>query len=235
MPTTRWTLVQAMGPGGDPQDAQRALEALCRDYWLPIYAFIRSWGHRAHDAEGLTQAFLVSFIKRDSFANASKENGRFRSWILASLKHFLLNDRRHQGRLKRGGGAVHLSIDRDLGEAWLESSRVDGDTPEAIFERRWAAGLIERALEKLEAICGQDGRERHYELLLPIIAGMDDRGGYAEAAETLGISEGAARMAVFRMRKRLVALVREEVATTVNSAEEIDAELAHFYRTFQEG
>lgn len=235
MPTTRWTLVQAVGPEGDPQDRQRALEILCRDYWLPIYAYIRSWGCGVHDAEDLTQSFLAAFIKRDSFTNASKEEGRFRSWLLASLKHFLLEDRRNRSRLKRGGGVVHVSIDRDLGEAWLESSHVDGDTPEAIFERRWAAGLLERALEGLEGICRRDGRERHYEVLLPIIAGIDDRGGYAEAAETLGISEGAARMAAFRMRKRLGTLVREEVAATLASAEEIDDELAHFYRAFQRG
>ena len=233
MPTTQWTLVQAAGAGAAQTDRQRALEILSRDYWPAIYSYIRTWGHSPPEAEDLTQSFLSAFIERDSFADASQQDGKFRSWLLAALKNFLLADRRDRNRLKRGGGAAHLSIDRDLGEAWLESSQVDGDTPETVFERRWAAGILERALNRLEEICAREGRDKQYEILMPLIAGMDERGGYAAAAAELEIGEGAARMAAFRLRKRLCALVREEVATTVATSADIEEELEHFFSAFR--
>jgi RNA polymerase sigma-70 factor (ECF subfamily) len=233
MPTTRWTLVRAAGAGAPETDRQRALEVLSRDYWSAIYAYARAWGHGPADAEDATQSFLINFIARDSFAGAAPEGGRFRSWLLASLKHFLLAAQRDRNRLKRGGGRVHVSIDRDLGEAWLDESRTDGETPETIFERRWAAGLLERALGRLEASMRREGKEEVFEVLLPLVAGMDDRVGYADAATRLGLSEGAARVAAFRLRRRLRAYVREEVAATVSGPEEIDDELAHIFSAFQ--
>ena len=233
MPTTRWTLVRAAGSDAEPSERRRALELLSRDYWLPIYSFIRIWGHPPEEAEDLTQSFLVSFIERDSFDDAGVANGKFRTWLLAALKNFLLNDKRDRSRLKRGGGAAHLSIDRDLGESWLENSRVDGDSPDTIFERHWAAGILERCLSRLEERYRQEGKERYFEVLMPLIAGSDERGGYARAGAELELTEGSARSGAFRIRKRLRALVRDEVAATVAEAEDLDTEIEHFYAIFR--
>ncbi len=233
MPTTRWTLVRAAGAGAQETDRRRALEILSRDYWPAIYTYARMWGHSPADAEDTTQSFLVDFIARDSFDVPGPESGRFRSWLLAALKHFLIAARRDENRIKRGGGVSHVSIDRDLGETWLAEARADGDTPETVFERRWAAGLLERALRRLEELCRREGREQLHEVLLPLMAGMDDRSNYARAAAELGITEGAARIAAFRLRGRLRTLIREEVAATVEADADIDAELAHFFSVFQ--
>jgi RNA polymerase sigma factor (sigma-70 family) len=233
MPTTRWTLVEAAGSDASSCDRRKALEILSQDYWRPIYTFIRKWGHQPEDAEDLTQSFLISFIERNSFDGAAAENGKFRTWLLASLKNYLLSDKRDRNRLKRGGGATHLSIDRDLGESWLESCQADGHSPESIFEQQWAASILERALARLEALCKRDGREHQFEVLMPLIAGTEERGGYTPAAQALNLTEGSTRSAVFRLRKRLRALVRDEVAATVASKEDLDEEIEQFFSAFR--
>jgi RNA polymerase sigma-70 factor (ECF subfamily) len=233
MPTTRWTLVRAAGADAQPSDQRKALEVLSQDYWPSIYSFIRTWGHAPEEAEDLTQSFLVSFIERNSFEGASAANGKFRAWLLAALKNFLRSDHRDRNRLKRGGGAAHLSIDRDLGEAWLETSSADGDSPERVFERQWAAGILERALRRLEEVGRQEGKGDQIAVLMPLIAGTEERGGYARAAEQIGLTEGSTRSAVFRLRKRLRAIVRDEVAATVASSEDLDEEIEHFLAAFR--
>ena len=230
MPTTRWSILQAVL--GDGTQRQEALGLFARDYWPAIYAFARKKGHRPADAEDITQSFLLDLIERDSFTGLAEGQGRFRSWLLACLHNFLRNDWRNQKRLKRGGGLTPVSIDRELGEAWLESFASDEASPDLIFDRRWAAGILERALNELAASYQRDGKSDLARVLAPTIAGLDDRPGYAEAARELCISEANARVAAFRMRKRLRNLIREEVATTVGSAAEIDEELDHLFAVF---
>ena len=229
-PTTRWTIVEALA--GAPSERKAALEHFARSYWPAIYSFVRLKGHAPPEAEDLTQSFLLSLIERNSFEGLSATKGRFRSWLLASLTNFLRNDWRDRRRLKRGGGVPQLSIDRDLGEAWLESHSSEEASPDVVFDRRWAAGILERALSQLAASYQQEGRTEVAKVIAPIIAGIDARKSYAEAGAELGISEGTARAAGFRMRKRLRALIREEVAATVESPDQVDAELDELFSLF---
>ena len=233
LPTTRWSIVQAVA--GDGTQRQQALETFARDYWPIIYAFARKKGNSPPDAEDLTQSFLLHLVERNRFEGLSEERGRFRSWLLACLHNFLRTNWRDLGRKKRGGGLPHLSIDRDLGEAWLESAGTDDLSPDRVFDRRWAAAIMERALEELSRAYQQEGREELAETLIPLIAGAEARPSYTEAAQRLGITESNARVAAFRMRKRLRSLIRDEVAATVSSPTEVDAELAELFRLFAPG
>lgn len=230
LPTTRWSIVQAVA--GDGTQRRKALEAFACDYWPAIYAFARKKGNSPPDAEDLTQSFLLHLMESDRFEGLSADKGRFRSWLLASLHNFLRTNWRNLARQKRGGGLQHLSIDRDLGEAWLENSAVDELSPDLVFDRRWAAAIMERAMEELSQSYQRDGREKLASALIPLIAGAEERQSYADAARDLGISESNARVAAFRMRKRLRNLIRDEVAATVSSPAEVDAELAELFSLF---
>ena len=230
IPTTRWSVIRAAR--GNAREREEALEAFAGDYWPAIYAFIRRRGNAPPDAEDLTQGFLVSLMERDALAKVTETGDRFRSWLLAALKNFLRTDWRDRNRLKRAGRFEHLSIDRDLGEAWLETMAGDGDSPEIVFERRWAWGILERALEQLTAMYRRNGREEVVRTLAPLVMGGDAGTGYDEAADRLGVTKGNARVLAFRLRKHLKELVRHEVAQTVESEDEIDEELEHFFRAF---
>jgi RNA polymerase sigma factor (sigma-70 family) len=231
IPTTRWSLVRAMG--GDATSRRSAMESFAQDYWPAIYAFARKKGNSPHEAEDLTQSFLIHLMDRDRFDGLAEENGRFRSWLLACLHNFLRSNWRDQDRQKRGGKLTHLSIERDLGEAWLEQSETDELSPDVVFDRRWAAALLARAVAELVRSYERDGKVDLARVLVPMITGADERQGYAEASGQLGITEANARVAAFRMRKRLRTLVREEVAATVLSPDEVDAELAELFVLFE--
>lgn len=233
MPTTQWSILQVLH--GDSEERQNALEIFARNYWPAVYGFVRMKGNSPPEAEDLTQSFLASLIARDKFEGLSASQGRFRSWLLASLTNFLHADRRDRNRLKRGGGAAHLSIDRDLGEAWLEGSASDEASPDVIFDRNWAAGILERSMDRLLTTYEREGRSEVAEVLAPMIAGMEERASYAEVGESLGMSESTARAAAFRLRKRLRGYIREEIAATVGSAAEVDAELDQLFALFGSG
>ena len=232
-PTTRWTMIAALA--GNSAERQRALEHLGRGYWPAIYSFARLKGHSPPEAEDLTQSFLLSLVEGENFEGLSADKGRFRSWLLAALSNFLRKDWRDKRRLKRGGGAPQFSIDRDLGEAWLEASAADDASPDRVFDQRWAAGLLDGALRQLAASYEGEGRSDVARVIAPIIAGIDARKTYAEAAAELGMTEGAARGAAFRMRRRLRTLIREEIAATVASPDQVDAELEHLFALFSNG
>jgi RNA polymerase sigma-70 factor (ECF subfamily) len=223
-------MVQAVA--GDGTVRRNALEAFARDYWPAIYAFARKKGNSPPDAEDLTQSFLLHLIDSDRFDGLSPDKGRFRSWLLACLHNFLRSNWRDQSRQKRGGGMTPVSIDRDLGEAWLENSASDELSPDRIFDKRWATGIMERALEELSCAYQREGREELAEVLIPLIAGAEERPSYTEAARKLGISDSNARVAAFRMRKRLRSLIRDEVGATVSSPMQVDAELAELFTLF---
>ncbi len=231
MPTTRWSIVQALG--GDSEPRQVALEMFARNYWPAVYGFIRRKGHNSAEAEDLTQDFLLALIARDAFEDLTAHKGRFRSWLLASLTNFLRNDWRDRNRLKRGGGVPHLSIDRDLGEAWLEASSHDSASPDVVFDRSWACGILERAMAQLTAEYQENGRPEVVRVLAPMIAGHAPRISFAEAGRLLGLTEDAARRAGFRMRQKLRVLIRSEVSATVADSEDIDAEIDELFAIFE--
>lgn len=230
IPTTRWSVVHAVAAKGP--ERQEALERFARDYWPAIYAFARKKGHRPADAEDLTQRFLIELIGRDSFGGLSEQQGRFRSWLLACLHNFLRKDWRDQNCAKRGGGKLPVSIDRELGEAWLERSASDDASPDLIFDRRWAAGILERAIGSLARSYERDGKSEVFRAISPTITGAGEPRSYLEIGRELGISEANARVAAFRMRKRLRRLIREEVAVTVGSTDDIDEEIDQLFVVF---
>ena len=195
IPTTRWSLVRAMG--ADATVRQEALEDFARDYWPSVYAFIRKKGHERVDAEDLTQDFLSWLIERETFEGLSPDKGRFRSWLLACLHNYLRRDWRDRNRKKRAGSKVHVSLDHELGEGWLERAGVDHASPEVVFDRRWAAGILQRALDDLAKLYEKEGKLEWAQVLAPMIAGADERQTYADAGEQLGISESNAGWRLF--------------------------------------
>ena len=207
--TTQWTLVFSAA-SVDPS-AQHALDALCRLYWLPVYAFIRRQGHSPADAEDLTQSFFSRVIEKSYLAQADRARGRIRSFLLASVKHFLSNERDRAGAQKRGGGIEHVTI----GDSLEIEERL---TPEEIFEKRSALALIEAALARLREEYAQRGSSSQFDALVPLLTGDADRGD---------AMSGATRVALSRMRVRYRAILRQIVASVVDEAGKVDDELRH--------
>lgn len=226
-PATRWSLLAAAG--GSPSEARAALEVLCQAYWLPVYAYVRRCGNAAHDAEDLTQQFFADLFAQWEFGRFEEEHGRFRSYVLGALKRFLAKDYRKRTAWKRGGRHTIVAIDRETGEAWMESVADQGSGPDLVFDKHWAWSVLERARVALAEIYCKEGKSEQHEVLSSFLGGADSPGGYAAAAEQLGISEAATRMSVFRMRKRYRQFVREEIEQTVQSRDEAERELEHLF------
>ncbi len=227
--TTHWSVVLAAG-GTDTTQAQAALEVLCRHYWHPLYHYLRRCGHPAPDAQDLTQGFFHKFIERQAVAKAAPDRGRFRSFLLASLKHYVADCRDKERAAKRGGPAPRLPLDFAREETRLATLAAGDLTPEESYERRWAITLLEQVYGCLAAEFQMQGKGAQFEALRVALAG--DRGAvpYAVIAERTGMTEGAVKVAVHRLRQRYRALLRETVANTVSSPGEIDDELRHLLR-----
>jgi RNA polymerase sigma factor (sigma-70 family) len=224
--TTHWSVVMAAGKSDSAQAAQ-ALEQLCRTYWYPLYAFVRRQGHAAHDAEDLTQEFFARFLAKEYFGRADPALGRFRNFLLACLKHFLSEQWRQAGRLKRGGGQTIVSWDSLMAEERYRSEPTDPLTPEKVFDRRWALTLLEQTLTRLGEEQSAAGKGEVFASLKDYLWGEGSLAGYTEVAARLGMTEGALKVAVHRLRQRYRELLREEVAHTVGAAHEIDEELRY--------
>ena len=220
--TTQWTVVLAARDGSDSQ-ARQALEALCEAYWFPLYAYVRRRGHDPDAARDLTQAFFADLLGRDFLNAIDASKGRFRSFLLASLAHFLAHERDRAQALKKGGGKSPLSLDAEAAEARYLQEPADRLTPDVVFERRWGLTVMERAMLRLEAEHVEDTR---FAMLKPCLTG-EQGGRYSELAAALGVSEGAVKTAVHRLRQRYGGLLREEIAGTVASNADVDAELRH--------
>ncbi|MCP3144504.1 RNA polymerase sigma factor [Pyxidicoccus xibeiensis] len=223
--TTRWSLIAAAGGGASAPDA---LATLCELYWHPCYAFIRRRGYAADPAYDLTQGFFVRLLEKNDLATVDRERGRFRSWLLAALKHHLANDWHREQTQKRGGGAVHLSIDG--AEAESEYGRFEPShdvTPEKLFERRWALALLERALETLRAEYARLGKADLFEQLGGSLTGDRDVASYQAIATELGMTESNVKVSAHRLRNRYRALIQEEIARTVEREDDVDDELRH--------
>jgi len=220
--TTRWTLVLAAG-GDAGVDAEEALAVLCEAYWGPVYAFIRRSGHDADASRDLTQAFFLRVLEKDFFGQARPERGRFRSFLLSSVKNFLANERDREHAIKRGGGRVPISLDVQAAERTYTIEAVDDVTPDHLYVRRWAFTVLGAALARLGHRYERGGRGELFGRLKPFLTG--DEPPYAELAATLELSEGALRVAVHRMRRHFSAALRETIAETVERPDDVDDEL----------
>ncbi len=225
--TTRWSLVAAAGRPTSPE-AGRALEALCGAYWYPLYAHARRRGLDADLAQDRTQAFFARLLEKGDLAVADRARGRFRSFLLAAFEHFLANARDYDHAAIRGGGRPSLSLDFAAGESRLGLEPSHETTPERIFDRQWALTLLDRALARLRDEYHAAGKGPLFDALTPSLAG--DRGTpYVEVAARLGMTEGAVKVAAHRLRARGRDLVRDEIAQTVASPDEIDDELGQLF------
>jgi RNA polymerase sigma-70 factor (ECF subfamily) len=224
-PTTHWTLVLAV-QGGDPDEAVRAMEALCKGYWYPIYGFLRRSGHAAHDAEDLTQAFFHRLITENALDMAQQGSGKLRSWLLGVLKHLLSDHFRHLDTQKRGGGVPHVSFDEMAAEERYAHEPQTESDPEAFFTQVWAQDLLASVRCRLREAYEAAGRKEVFDLLLPYLMWDKEPPSGREIAEKIGSSEVGARILIHRLRVKFRTLLKEEVARTVLAPEEIPGELA---------
>jgi RNA polymerase sigma-70 factor (ECF subfamily) len=225
--TTHWSVVIRAGQG-DSGAAREALEELCRRYWYPLYCYARRRGYSPEDAQDLTQEFFARLLAKEGLASVDRGKGKFRSFLLASMNHLLANEWNRSQRQKRGGGCVHFSMDVAAAEARYQFEPSDQDTPETIFERRWAETLIDAVTRRLQAEFVEAGMAQRFESMKVFLLAGEEPGSYAEVADKMGISEGAARSAIYRMRQRYGELFRSELAETVASSQELEEELRHF-------
>jgi RNA polymerase sigma factor (sigma-70 family) len=225
-PTTHWTAVLTAADSRAPRGTE-ALETLCRAYWFPLYAFVRRQGHGPTEAQDLTQDFFAHLLSSDALSSVDPSKGRFRSFLLASLRNLLANEWRHGQRQKRGGGANVFSLDAVEAEERYRLEPADGATPESIYERKWAEALLERVLARLRDECDASGRTQRFDTLKVFL--LEDKGtlSLADAASCLGLTVVAVKGVIHRLRQRYREIFREEVAHTVERVEEVDEEIRH--------
>jgi RNA polymerase sigma-70 factor (ECF subfamily) len=222
--TTRWSVVAAARCDPGNSAARRALASLCQDYWYPLYVFVRRSGHASHNAQDLTQAFFEDLLERDGFS-VPPGKGKFRSYLLGALKHFLANDWRCNRAQKRGGGVRVVEWDSLEPEARYALEPADTSSPDALFDRRWALELLDRALKLLRAEFSGKGEESTFDALKGSLTGAELP--REDVARQLGISPAALKVAVHRLRKRYREVLQAEIAGTVDSPEEIAQEMRH--------
>ena len=223
-PTTRWSRIGRVGDQGDPE-ARAALEGLCRDYWFPLYAFIRARGHSSDESEDLVQGFLADLLERGDLARLDQSKGRFRAFLRAACDHYLSNRRDHDRAAKRGGAVSIVSIDRRDAEGRYDREPSHQMTPERLFEREWALALLTRVLGRLEAESVQAGNLVFFERIRPALQKDGLAPSYRAIAEELGMSAEAVRGAARRIRLRYRELLREEVGRTTDDPEAVDEEI----------
>jgi RNA polymerase sigma-70 factor (ECF subfamily) len=224
--TTHWSLVLA-AQGDDSGPAAKALASLCESYWYPLYAFVRRRGYGPHDAQDLTQAFFEKLLEKNTLKVVSQEKGRFRSFLLGALKHFLANEWDRSRAAKRGGGTVAISLDQGDAEARYRLEPADEMSADRLFERRWAMTLLDQVMKRLREEMESAGKAAVFEELKDHLMAGGASAPFAEAGERLGLSEGAARVAAHRLRKRYRELLQEEIAQTVADPSEVEDEIRH--------
>ena len=220
--TTRWSLVLAAGGSG----SEKALAELCAQYWYPLYAYVRRRGYDADDARDLTQAFFAKLLEKQDLKVADPARGRFRTFLLTSMKNFLAGEWRRRQALKRGGAVEVLSLDFESAEESYRREPYHELSPEAVYHRRWALGLLQTALAELREHYARSGKAELFEALEGCLAG-DEALPYAKLAQRLGQREGALRTAASRLRSRWRKRLRELVAETVDRPQDVSDELGH--------
>ncbi len=222
--TTHWTVVLAAG-SPDSSRYREALETLCRTYWFPLYAYLRRQGYSTHDAEDQTQAFLAHTLEKHDLVRADPNRGRFRSFLLSMLKHFVADQRDHAHAKKRGGDKKPLSFDVAEAEAryGLEPSRQL--SPDVLFEKSWALTILNQTMVRLKAETSRRGKQDLFEHLKSHLAGQTHTIPYRDLAAELRMTEGAVKVAVHRFRARYRELLREEIAQTVSNSTDVEDEI----------
>ena len=223
--TTRWT--EVLAARGDSAEARQALAELCSAYYAPVLTYLRHTGVGSDDPRDVAHEFFAGLLARDALAGVERDGGRFRSYLLGALKHFLSNRRLHAGRLRRGGGAEHQSLDAASDADPQPLPGFDEPPRDAAFDHEWAVTLVEGALGRLEAEVRADGHGASFEVLKPWLSFDAEPQSQAAAAARLHMSEGAVKVAIHRLRRRFRELVRLEVGHTVRPGESVDAELRH--------
>jgi RNA polymerase sigma factor (sigma-70 family) len=224
---THWSLI---ADAGDPDStrARQALERLCASYWYPLYAFVRREGHSAHDAQDLTQEFFARLVEKNWLEAVDREKGRFRSFLLAAMKHFLANEWDRARAQKRGGGVALISIDDADADLRYQREPAQQITAEQLFDRRWALTLLDQVLERMRREMTDAGKAAQFEALKFCLTG-ERAATYDEIAHRLGTTEGSVKVAVHRLRERYRFLLRDEIANTVGSAADVDEELRQLF------
>ena len=206
------------------------MATLCETYWYPLYAFLRARGYDAENAQDLTQAFFTRLLEKGIIRHADPARGRFRSFLLASLRNFAANEHGREVARKRGGGAPILSLEMDTAENRFQMEPASDETPERVFDRLWALTLLDQVMSRLQAETAARGHKASpFDRLKPYLTGDEPQLSYAQTASDLGMSEGAVKVAVHRLRSRFRELVRDEIAQTVSSPEEVEVELRHLW------
>ena len=224
--TTHWSVVLQAASG----DSRAALERLCRAYWYPLYAFVRREGHDAHDAQDLTQGFFELFLAKHYLKYVDREKGRFRSFLLASLKHFLANEWKKANRQKRGGLVEIISFDATDAEERYRLEPADESSAELIYDRRWARAVLDSVMEKLGEEFNQTGKRDRFAPLSRFIFQEPQLGEYPKLAAQWKVTESGVRSSVQRIRERYAALFRAEIANTVSDPRDVDGEIAHLIK-----
>jgi RNA polymerase sigma factor (sigma-70 family) len=206
----------------DTSDARQALAKLCQTYWYPLYAYVRRRNYSPPDAEDLTQEFFARFLQHRWVDDADREKGRFRTFLLSAMNHFLANEWNKARAQKRGGGATLLPLEFGTAETRYSREPADSVTPEQVFERRWALALLETVVHRLQAEYEQDGKTELFAALNPCLVGDRTAQPYEELARKLGVNEGTIKSAVYRLRQRYRQLLRDEIAQTVAGPDEVD-------------
>lgn len=207
--------------------AEAALGTLCRAYWYPLYAFARRQGLSAHDAEDATQGFFAHLLSKGALAQVDRARGRFRTFLLASLKHFLADERDRAHATKRGGGQPVVSLEACAAEERYALEPRDELSPDRLFDRRWALTVIDQALARLAAEYAATGKAALFAALRPLLTAPGEARSYEEIGAEFSMSEGAVKIAVHRLRQRYGAALRAEIAETVETASEVESELRH--------
>ena len=219
----------------DSPDAATALETLCRAYWYPLYAFVRRRGHSPSNAQDLTQEFFAQLLAHNWIARADRHRGRFRSFLLMAMSRFLANEWDKARTLKRGGQVCLVPLPLDTAETRYCQEPADTSTPEQAFEKQWALTLLEEVLQHLRAEYESDGKAALFDTLKPCLIGTRETQPYAVLAAKLGMTEGAARVAVCRLRERYRERLKADIADTVASPDEVEAEVRHLFRVLARG
>jgi RNA polymerase sigma-70 factor (ECF subfamily) len=231
--TTHWSVVLAAARN-DTTKAQDALAKLCRTYWYPLYAYVRRRGYSPHDAQDLTQAFFTQLLERRSLASADPELGRFRSFILAAMNHFLASEWKKGMAQKRGGGSQTLSLDWVAAEERYDLEPATNVTPDKLFEKQWAMTLLSEVMNRLELEYQREGKANLFTALKGTLLGLRESQPYAVLAEKLAMNENAVKVAVHRLRKRYRELIRSEIANTLNHEHDVEAEMRHLFKVLSD-
>ena len=231
--TTRWTVIVSAGDEHSPQQAD-ALSQLCQTYWYPLYAFARRQGASPHDAEDLIQEFFARLLERNYLDRADPNKGKFRWFLLGALKHFLSNQRERERTAKRGGNQIHIPLDQIVAEKRYQLEPSTNLNAEKLFERTWAMTLLARVREQLREHYEKAGKLGRFERLESFLPGDQKKRSYTEVAQELGVSEGALRVELHRLKATYRAILRAEIAHIVSAPTEIDEELRHLIEVMQD-